>query len=53
MWADGSIYEGYWNNNIAEGKGRLIHSDGDDYDGDGVKGKAHGKGVYYHFNGAR
>jgi len=28
------MYEGYWRNNMAHGKGRLIHSDGDVYDGD-------------------
>jgi len=29
LWKDGSIYEGYWKNNMAHGKGRLIHSDAD------------------------
>ena len=29
IWLDGSIYEGYWKNNMANGKGRLIHKDGD------------------------
>ena len=38
---------------MAEGKGRLIHSDGDVYEGDWVHDKAHGKGIYYHCNGAK
>jgi hypothetical protein len=32
-WTDGSFYEGYWKNNMANGKGRLIHADGDVYEG--------------------
>jgi hypothetical protein len=31
IWPDGSIYEGYWQNNTANGTGRLIHADGDAY----------------------
>jgi hypothetical protein len=33
VWKDGSIYEGYWKNNLAHGYGRLIHTDGDVYIG--------------------
>lgn len=33
LWPDGSMYEGYWADNKANGKGRLIHADGDVYDG--------------------
>ena len=29
IWLDGSRYEGYWKNNKANGRGRLIHADGD------------------------
>lgn len=32
-WVDGSKYEGYWKSDKANGKGRLIHADGDKYDG--------------------
>jgi hypothetical protein len=28
LWADFTIYEGYWVNDKATGKGRIIHSDG-------------------------
>jgi len=39
--------------NLAEGKGRLIHADGDIYEGDWKNDKAHGKGIYVHMDGAR
>ena len=28
IWRDGSKYEGYWGNDMANGAGRLIHADG-------------------------
>lgn len=31
LWEDFSLYEGYWKNDMANGQGRLIHSDGDVY----------------------
>jgi hypothetical protein len=34
---------------MAEGKGRLIHSDGDVYIGDWKEDKASGKGYYIHY----
>mmetsp|Transcript_39956 Transcript_39956/g.29462 ORF Transcript_39956/g.29462 Transcript_39956/m.29462 type:complete len:101 (+) Transcript_39956:290-592(+) len=33
IWSDGSRYEGYWKANRANGRGRLIHADGDIYEG--------------------
>jgi hypothetical protein len=27
IWPDGSIYEGWWKNNRANGLGRLIHAE--------------------------
>ena len=33
VWSDGSIYEGYWKHDKANGRGRLIHADGDVYHG--------------------
>lgn len=33
VWHDGSIYEGQWRNDKAHGFGRLIHADGDVYEG--------------------
>lgn len=52
VWADGSMYEGYWKNSKANGKGRLIHADGDTYEGEWKDDKAHGYGVYIHTDGA-
>lgn len=34
VWCDGSKYEGYWKRDRANGKGRLIHGDGDVYEGE-------------------
>ena len=42
-----------WSNDKANGKGRLIHADGDVYEGDWVDDKAHGKGCYTHYDGAK
>ena len=33
IWPDGSKYVGYWENDLASGTGRLIHSEGDAYIG--------------------
>jgi hypothetical protein len=48
MWSDGSVYEGFWEKDMANGKGRLIHGDGDLYIGEWLDDKAHGKGKYIH-----
>lgn len=37
----------------ANGRGRLIHADGDVYEGDWKDDKAHGKGVYTHVDGSK
>ena len=37
---------------MANGRGRLIHADGDVYEGDWLNDKAHGKGIYIHRDGA-
>jgi hypothetical protein len=39
IWKDGSIYEGYWRNNQANGKGRMVHADGDYYIGEWLDDK--------------
>ena len=36
----------------ANGQGRLIHADGDVYEGDWKNDKAHGFGIYTHMDGA-
>ncbi len=33
VWPDGAKYEGYWRDNVAEGRGMFYHVDGDIYDG--------------------
>ena len=33
VWDDHSLYEGYWIDDKANGRGRLIHADGDVYEG--------------------
>lgn len=38
---------------MANGRGRLIHADGDVYEGEWKDDKAHGKGFYNHTDGAR
>ena len=45
-WPDGSKYHGYWENDKANGKGKLYHASGDIYDGEWKDDKANGKGVY-------
>lgn len=40
IWKDGSKFTGYWRNDNAHGRGRLIHQDGDCYEGEWVEGKA-------------
>ena len=47
------MYEGWWKDSKANGKGRLIHADGDVYDGYWQDDKAHGYGIYSHLDGAR
>ena len=38
-WPDGAWYEGYWDNDKANGKGIFYHVDGDIYNGDWVNDK--------------
>ena len=52
VWPDGSLYEGYWQNNQANGTGRLLHKDGDVYQGEWKDDKAHGFGYYFHQDGS-
>ena len=37
---------------MANGRGRLIHAEGDVYEGQWLNDKAHGKGKYKHLDGA-
>ena len=38
---------------MANGRGRLIHADGDIYEGEWFNDKAHGRGTYIHIDGAK
>jgi len=53
IWADGSLYEGFYKRDKAHGTGRLIHGNGDFYEGDWKYDKSHGKGIYNYSNGGR
>lgn len=49
--ANGSLYEGFWLNNLEEGKGRLVSANGDVYEGDFKLGKMSGDGAFSYING--
>lgn len=46
VWGDGSMYEGMWKNDKANGWGRLIHATGDTYEGEWLNDMAHGLGFH-------
>ena len=52
-WTDGTYYEGYWDNDKANGKGRLIHANGNVYEGDWKDDNKHGRGVFIYADGAK
>jgi hypothetical protein len=39
------LYQGYWLNNKANGRGRLIYANGDVYEGEWKDDKKHGNGI--------
>lgn len=47
------VYEGEVKNNVADGKGRCVYSDGREYIGEWKEGKMHGEGILSWPNGAR
>ena len=44
-WTDGSLYEGYWQNNMRNGEGRYIQAKGNVYEGSWLNDKHHGYGT--------
>jgi len=42
-----------WREGKANGKGKLVHADGDIYEGNWKDDKAHGHGCYKHLDGAK
>ena len=51
IWFDGSIYVGYWKNDLSNRRGRMIYADGHIYDGYLKDGQVHEFGEYTHNNG--
>ena len=45
VWLDYTIYEGFWENDLPEYRGRMIYPNGDVYEGNWHEGKRHGKGT--------
>ena len=43
---DGSYYEGHFQNNIYNGKGKMVWADTEKYEGNWVNGKMDGIGVF-------
>lgn len=52
LWADGTINEGEFLNNVQNGYGRTIHPSGDYFEGEWVDSSIGNKGKYVSFNGA-
>lgn len=46
VFADGTMYTGMTANGLFNGKGKLVHSNGDVFMGDFKDGKAEGYGVF-------
>ena len=51
LWEDGSRYEGTWENNRMNGKGKLLCGDGDIYEGNWKDDLFHGYGKYTYRRG--
>ena len=51
-WADGSVYQGFWNNNMYNGRGKINHINGTVYEGLFKDDQAHGFGVFRLANGS-
>ena len=53
QYANGSVYEGQWQDGAREGLGRLIHGTGDAYEGEWRGDKANGYGIFSNLQGYR
>lgn len=52
-WPDGTVYEGLWEKNLYNGRGKLYHASGDLYEGEFIDDMAQGFGIYKHANGSK
>ena len=53
LWPNGAKYYGYWINNKVNKKGKLVHREGDIYEGEWVDNKAEGFGIYTSLDGTK
>ena len=51
-WADGSLYEGEWEDGLRHGQGIMTETDGRSYSGQWQRDKKHGYGIYKRPSGA-
>merc|ERR1711925_25908 len=51
MWADGSVYEGNWQNDKQHGNGKIKWANGDFYEGEFLADQLHGRGKITYANG--
>lgn len=51
FFESGSVYKGFWKDNMRHGKGVFTWKDGERYEGDYVEDKREGEGDYYWKNG--
>ncbi|MEH0155452.1 hypothetical protein V6R21_14995 [Limibacter armeniacum] len=50
-WADGTIYQGRWNNDKMQGRGKITYPDGSSYEGNFLDGIRSGFGIFTWANG--
>lgn len=48
-YTNGAVYKGFTRDKQFNGKGRLVHQNGDIYHGEWLNGKAHGQGVFIQY----
>lgn len=53
IYADGTVYDGGWENGLWEGSGTVVYPDGDIYRGEFHNNAKEGKGTYTYHTGAR
>lgn len=51
VWSNGSVYIGWWRDDMANGEGQLTHNNGEMYKGNWENDRYQGYGVYKYPNG--